>query len=287
MDADFPAAHSMDTVWFAVDADGHVGYFTTGEGGAVPVSADLPEPHDAYEVRDRLEECLPSGEARYDLQGFVPPGPRRERRRHQPELSRSQGVLFLKALAPARQQKLLADRHLIPACADLAVIFGPLPEDLFRLLHTGRHCLGCFDLSDFDARWEMIAERGVYCYGHPTYYYGDRAEDAIAGPYGRTMVPHAPVHLDQLPPGLRKVIAGTPFKGLRFAETVHIQPCELGPVVCELNVAYLTRDGGTILPIDGTDPDDYRKFHEWLTGEERDWLQGISVEPPGQGAARG
>jgi hypothetical protein len=32
----FPAAHSMDTTWFAIDADGYVGVFDSGEGGAVP-----------------------------------------------------------------------------------------------------------------------------------------------------------------------------------------------------------------------------------------------------------
>jgi hypothetical protein len=35
MDADFPAAHSMDTQWFAVDRDGHVALFITGEAGSV------------------------------------------------------------------------------------------------------------------------------------------------------------------------------------------------------------------------------------------------------------
>ena len=34
--SDFPAAHSADTTWFAVDADGHIGVFDSGEGGAVP-----------------------------------------------------------------------------------------------------------------------------------------------------------------------------------------------------------------------------------------------------------
>jgi hypothetical protein len=36
---DYPAAHSMDTYWFAVDTDGHVAMFDTGEGGAVPEDA--------------------------------------------------------------------------------------------------------------------------------------------------------------------------------------------------------------------------------------------------------
>lgn len=38
-DEDFPAAHSMDTTWFAVDAKGRLGVFDTGEGGAAPMDA--------------------------------------------------------------------------------------------------------------------------------------------------------------------------------------------------------------------------------------------------------
>ncbi len=37
--ADFPAAHSMDTTWYAVDADGVVAVFDSGEAGAVPNAA--------------------------------------------------------------------------------------------------------------------------------------------------------------------------------------------------------------------------------------------------------
>jgi hypothetical protein len=36
MQPDYPAAHSMDSVWFAVDADGHVAAFITGEDGHIP-----------------------------------------------------------------------------------------------------------------------------------------------------------------------------------------------------------------------------------------------------------
>ena len=35
---DYPAAHSMDTTWFAVDGKGHVGCFHTGRDGVVPAS---------------------------------------------------------------------------------------------------------------------------------------------------------------------------------------------------------------------------------------------------------
>lgn len=37
--SDFPAAHSMDTEWFAVDDAGHVAVFDSYEGGAVPDDA--------------------------------------------------------------------------------------------------------------------------------------------------------------------------------------------------------------------------------------------------------
>jgi len=38
---DYPAAHSMDSTWFAVDEDGHIAFFDTGEGGPLP-AADFP-----------------------------------------------------------------------------------------------------------------------------------------------------------------------------------------------------------------------------------------------------
>jgi hypothetical protein len=33
---DYPAAHSMDSTWFAVDANGELAFFDTGEGGCLP-----------------------------------------------------------------------------------------------------------------------------------------------------------------------------------------------------------------------------------------------------------
>ncbi|MGK7942648.1 MAG: hypothetical protein AB4062_21310 [Crocosphaera sp.] len=36
---DYPASHSMDTEWFAIDKDGNIGVFDSGENGAVPDSS--------------------------------------------------------------------------------------------------------------------------------------------------------------------------------------------------------------------------------------------------------
>jgi hypothetical protein len=40
---DFPAAHSMDSTWFAVDSEGQVALFDTGEGGALPTEDRFPK----------------------------------------------------------------------------------------------------------------------------------------------------------------------------------------------------------------------------------------------------
>jgi len=76
MDSDFPAAHSMDTSWYAVDGRGNVGLFVTGAGGAVPNGAYSPEAADLMdefddETREELglsaanvvpPDSLPAGE---------------------------------------------------------------------------------------------------------------------------------------------------------------------------------------------------------------------------------
>ncbi len=60
MQPDFPAAHSMDTEWFAVDKCGHVAIFDGGEDGPVPWAAHRT---DATLKADRpfvgeLDRCL-------------------------------------------------------------------------------------------------------------------------------------------------------------------------------------------------------------------------------------
>ena len=62
----------MDTAFFAVDKDGHVAFFSTGEAGAEPVEAALENP---YEILKQLAGVLPRGEAMHDLTGRILPGP--------------------------------------------------------------------------------------------------------------------------------------------------------------------------------------------------------------------
>jgi hypothetical protein len=63
-DNDYPAAHSMDSSWYAVDQAGNVALFITGAGGAMPNGAYSPEAADYMEEVDPEErEELGIGEA--------------------------------------------------------------------------------------------------------------------------------------------------------------------------------------------------------------------------------
>src|SRR5687768_12014245 len=68
---DFPAAHSMDTYWFAVDAQGHVATFDTGEDGAFPIIAG--ETREGWEIFDLLQQELRSTSASCDEYGRYSP----------------------------------------------------------------------------------------------------------------------------------------------------------------------------------------------------------------------
>lgn len=57
---DYPAAHSMDTEWFAVDADGQVALLCSGEGGAIPQTAlEQLSIHDFFDCLEKDEFGIP------------------------------------------------------------------------------------------------------------------------------------------------------------------------------------------------------------------------------------
>ena len=70
-----------------------------------------------------------------------------------------------------------------------------------------------------DGNQPRAAEMGLFGYDH-------LCENWISGPYGRETIPSQPLHVDQLPPGLRDHLKQATLPNLRFAETVHIQPVE-------------------------------------------------------------
>jgi hypothetical protein len=158
---EYPAAHSMDTSWYAVDADGHVALIVSSENGHAP---------DGVEGADYLSE-------------------------------------------------LYAARH---------------PE-----------------LSDHGGERRRVAEEiGVFLYD-----YGDAWEPIEA--YRRWFAPPEPVHVEQLPPAVRRGCKRIQLPGVRFAEADRVQPLEFFPCDCwgrQERVAYIAADGVTVRPVPSHEP---------------------------------
>src|SRR5262249_22609982 len=129
-------------------------------------------------------------------------------------------LVFLRSLDPVREE--IAQGRAVPlgCVSGTAVFFRDLPEPVSRRLHDAGEGLGCLFHYVPDATQPgtpTAAELGLFEYGH-------LCENWSAGPYGREQVPAQPLHVDQLPPTLRRELLCVRFAGLSFAETPHVQP---------------------------------------------------------------
>jgi hypothetical protein len=270
MEPDFPAAHSMDTRWFAVDSDGHVAMFSSREAGAVPLLAFSGD--ETYEVRQRLYKLLPGGDMIHDLAGRVLPS------LPTIPLTDVYGIgevilMFLTSLDPVRPALQGGRAREVRATEGAAVIFrGITSEELdgYKAAPEFRGCVALFyDLvEEGEERERSLAEHGVFEYEHLT-------ENWISGPYGRESLPVRPIHVDQLPPDLRDRVGRLRLK-LRFADTTHIQPVELARCA-SWEQAYLDVTGKHIRPIPGKE-DEYASAAGDLTDIGK--RLGMEVEPP-------
>lgn len=232
---DFPAAHSMDTTWFAIDSDGHVAVFESGESGCVPQDAYLGE--DYGEITDQVHD-LPSTSAVYDLAGWcAAAGPSHV---HAPSLPFIPEVIaFVHDLAPLRALLARLEAEEFPATSGAALRFRSADPTAFEELHARGACLSCFYFGD--ERGELAAH-GVYRYEHT-------CDNWIAGPYARKVIPAAPIHAEALP-ALTKAVR---YPG-RFADKPELQPAELWH--CETwEPSWLASDRKTVHPFAGRESD--------------------------------
>jgi hypothetical protein len=252
-ETDYPAAHSMDTHWFAIDADGNVGIFDSGEPGAAP--AGIADQGEGYGLLD-----LPvTGQPVFDRAGYVPLVTiARPETHHDTTGERFDGrLLFLTSEAeiPAELRALpgvvtpaLPDGWAVstyldhdrddPPETDPVAAFGHANRDLWtrfvQRVHAEEWCLGCHYLYGSEIRF---AQRGAFHYSAQETLY-------IAEPYGRTIQPTRPLHVSELPAELRTIAEQRELPH-RFADVVYIQPVE--HLDCDTwTDVYLSEDGSTI-----------------------------------------
>jgi hypothetical protein len=207
---DFPAAHSMDSTWFAVDADGHVALFFTGEAGGLPV--------EGYGDDDVLHEA--------ELRALPRVG-----QRFEPNAGGHLGAVedtddfhvfaFVRDLAEVRDLIPALHATEYAATTGAALVLARPAADAFAELHRRGQCVTCTrfwgdDVDDLEQGHEGLAAHGIYIYDHTT-------DNWIAGPYERSRVPVRPVHVADLPDEIGEFAAR--FAG-RWAEVRVIQPAE-------------------------------------------------------------
>src|SRR5262245_34461096 len=207
MDLDFPAAHSTDTTWFAVDRDGHVACFDSGEAGDVPAGAVGWAASEDAPTTDLsgLYEVQPPGPMLLELEGRVLPA--KGEWRHvcpYPNLDDpllTDILLFLKSEEPVQKPLAAGQAQRLPSVVGVAVYFRVLPLNLQKALHESGDCLGCFRFyGGFDSFEQRLTRLGFFYYTH-------LCENWAPGPYGLELRPTRPIHIDQLPPRLRKAIS--------------------------------------------------------------------------------
>ncbi len=240
---DYPAAHSMDTTWFAVDAQGHIGMFSSGEAGAVPVGAlrDEEASEEVYSLlTDEILEkprtdalldprglVLPAHAERYDLVGK--PGPR---------FARNNVLIYIKDPQSLSAEILRGQAVEIPSNTRGVFLVSQLTtQRLWELSAGSQYVL----LQNSFYHPHMRADCGVYVYEHLT-------ENWISGPYGRVGVPAKPLHIRELPEVVQNALESFVWKGVAFDSSVHVQPAGDVPVV-SWGHNFMHIDG-TVAPLD-------------------------------------
>jgi hypothetical protein len=250
----------MDSCWFAVDRDGHIAYFDTGESGAMPEAGVAGD--EAYELRDRLTRMAPAGDVLYDPRGHTVPGtPVGPLPDHG-----FPALVFLTTLAPAQTDVEAGQATVVRATEGYAVAYRELTAvQARRLRDSGAVTAWAYHYEDPTGPGGL-ARHGIYEYTH-------LGENWIAGPYGREHVPARRLHIDQLPPDVRARLKAAQFPGLSFSVTPHIQPMEHW-VCASWEPGWLGTDG-VVRPVPGRG-DEYADLVEEMQGDSPQFR----FEPP-------
>lgn len=222
--AELPAAHSMDTEWFAIDGHGHVAVFDSGEAGGVP------EAHfDAWHGQSTWSELLgpmlrqaPPRGVRFVADGVF------EREADPDEWS----TLFT---APDG----LAEAYTWDVEVLIELEAPPDPALLESRLGAA-HVLGCEQPLVYSGECstrklaEVWVELGVVrALLNPPMapsrfgVYAYASEDYSGGPYQRSTAPiGAPLRVESLPTGLRRRLASVQLASVDFRRDRRVQPFE-------------------------------------------------------------
>jgi hypothetical protein len=209
-----PAAHSMDTDWFAVDSEGRIALMSSGEAGAVPGSSS--EVH--IEELRRLAVTMPRRRSVIDPQGLTWPddAPSHMNPPHAEDWARN--VFMVVDRIAGLPDELLEKNRRMDALNGVGFYIERLSASAWRALHDSGRCQEChpgYVVTYPDM--QLAGELGLFGYDHHL------TENWVAGPYSRIVLPSHPLLIEDLPEELARRIASTHYP-FRFEETLQIQP---------------------------------------------------------------
>lgn len=209
---DYPAAHSMDTTWFAVDANGEVAAFVSGEMGAVPLA----------------------GQMEGDLQAFIDLLP-----------ASSDGFPTIEVDPRYMFEKVLNDTH----CYDEYFLCEIAPDRLTNIdTFQPEFVIQCAsgtntyivmtwaldekEIAELCTRYRPISDieihqlLGIYSYEHEEEAWD--GDDYVEGlpPYKQLAQPQQPIKITALAAKPRAFVQSVVFDTVTFSDSPSIQPLE-------------------------------------------------------------
>jgi hypothetical protein len=232
---DFPAAHSMDTTWFAIDADGYVGILNSGEGGAMP--EDLTPFHpESIQFQSDLLEILAADNGKlidrsavdidFILESASLKNSKKEIRKLE-KLSKERGFIFS-----------LYRLFVVASSPDVISQLQKQSQFVIELYHDDSQSVFYTNNCGLDWLKDAVESGSITGFTEDIplefnlnllgWYVYDR-DGSSPTPYDRQRSPNKPINLEDLPTTIVQKMRITELPNIRFAETEAIQPIEHMP----------------------------------------------------------
>ena len=225
----------MDTMWFAVDNDGHVALFDSGEAGAVPDEANLGE--DFWPLLEELSSIAARSEVRYAYEALLVDGEPSHTQVYDRPMP---ALVFLERDDAVRDALEAGQARRVQTTWGVGVVFDQLDKVTYDQLHEAGACFGCCFYAEDEEYQPNVTALGLFRYGHS-------AENWAAGAYVLEAQPDSPVKAQDLPTSVRQ--CAIRFDGA-FGSTPRLQPAELW-ASSAWSAGYLSLDGKTMRPFPG------------------------------------
>lgn len=237
---DFPAAHSMDTTWFAIDADGCIGIFDSEQGGAVP--ENLSAVTNNIDTQKYLLKMLASSNSllinrdNIDVEFIL------EKMSLETLLSAIESIEYCNKSFGHVNYK-LNELFLLVSNIDVIHEIQKQAKELFNdiVIELGREddCLLIYT-SRCEIPWlKKAIESGRVLAGSELIclyenlnllgWYVYNCDSNYPTPYSADRLPKKPLYFQNLPPEIVQNLRLTRFANLRFSEVNTIQPLEHMP----------------------------------------------------------